>query len=518
MTSQPRIELDRAAIRVAGALDEGRLDWPLLLTPQGLAPDTGSPDVLVALDPLALRQHLAELPAGGTLLVDVHHFNARNCDRAGYPRHPLEDGSLEGYHLLRVNLSALARDVLAEAPDLLADVRSRALLALGMLCWMYRIAPAALAPELAERLPDFPLLWRERCLEAGWSYAARHQLLPRSFEAPLAPLSVGVYRMISGHQALVLGWLVAAQQAQRPLFVACAHLGSDWAAWLSRHGEFGQMFFQSEDDAGAVAAALGASQAGGLGVCVVSGNGLAQAADSLRLAAEERIPLVVLDLQRTGRVAEGAIQADQSNLWQALHGHGARAPVAVMACSLPSRCFDQARAAAQLAQRCRLPVVILSDGYLAHGTGPWRVPEPETLTPWSEDATAGEPLPSAATLLDAAIPPQEVGGSEDAELLVLGWGSTHSVIAAAVAEAQAQGLPVAHAQLTHLHPLPGNLGEVLKRYPRLLVPELNNGQLAGILQARYARRVQSFSASEGRPLRVHDVLAQMTSLLQEERQ
>lgn len=520
MINQPRIELDRVAIRVAGALEDSLLNWPLLLSAQGAFHTDEAPDVLVALDPLALRQHLAELPAGATLLLDVARFNARHCDRAGYPRHPLEDGSLEAYHLLRVDLSALAREVLGDNLPALAEMpASRALLALGMLGWMYRVAPAVLEKGLENLTPEISPSLRERCLTAGWQYAALAQFLPRSFETLPVPLPAGVYRTLSGQQALALGWLVASRQAQRPLFMAAApaQFGADWAFLLARYGEFGQILFQSEDDAGAVAAALGASEAGGLGVCVVSGNGLVQSAESLRLAAETRIPLVVLDLQRTGRSHGGAIQADQSDLRAALFAPGARAPVVVMTCGLPSHCFDTARAAAQLALRCRLPVVVLADGYLAHGIGPWLLPDLGNLGPWSDKSRSEEPLVSVETLLAESIPPQSLSGPESAELLVLGWGSTHSVIAAAVAEAQSQGLAVAHAQLTHLHPLPANLGELLARFPRLLVPELNKGQLAGLLQAQYACSVQAFAASEGRPLRIADVLAQITCLLSEEK-
>ncbi|MET9382241.1 2-oxoacid:acceptor oxidoreductase subunit alpha [Streptomyces sp. NPDC002928] len=520
------------------------------------------PDVLVAMNPAALKANLPDVPPGGTIIVNTDEFTQRNLAKAGYLASPLDDGSLEGYQLHQVAMATLTQGALAETGLSRKDAgRAKNMFALGLLSWMYHRPTEGTARFLRRKFASRPDLAEAnvKALHAGWNYGETTEAFADTYRIAPATLPPGTYRQITGNTALAYGLTAAARQSSLPLLLGSYPItpASDILHELSRHKEFGVLTFQAEDEIAGVGAALGASFGGALGVTTTSGPGLALKSETIGLAVMTELPLVVVDVQRGGPSTGLPTKTEQADLLQALHGRNGEAPVPVLAPRSPADCFDTALDAARIALTYRTPVLLLSDGYLANGSEPWRIPDadelpdlrpefatepnapdgsgafwpylrdPQTLArPWAVPGTPGlehrigglekadgsgdisyDPANHErmvrlrqAKVDGIAVPDLEVDDpSGTARVLVLGWGSTYGPIGAACRRVRAQGLDVAQAHLRHLNPFPGNLGKLLRRYDQVVVPEMNLGQLAELLRARYLVDVRSVTKVAGVP-------------------
>ncbi|GAA6524926.1 2-oxoacid:acceptor oxidoreductase subunit alpha [Intrasporangium sp. DVR] len=537
------------------------------------------PDVLVAMNPAALKANLRDLPRGATIIVNTDEFTKRNLAKVGYATNPIEDGSLESYHVHAVALTSITVDALAPFSDLTRKEKERAknMFALGLLSWLYTRPLEGTEGFLKAKFGARPGILEANlaALHAGFHYGETTEDFSVSYEVSPAPMEEGSYRNVTGNVALSLGLVAAAHRAKLPLFLGSYPItpASDILHTLAGLKRYGVATVQAEDEIAGVGAALGASFAGALGVTSTSGPGLALKAETIGLAVSLELPLVIIDIQRGGPSTGLPTKTEQADLLQALFGRNGESPVSVLAPATPADCFDVAVEAVRIATVYRTPVIILSDGYLANGSEPWRLPrtselpdltvefatepndvtadgepvfhpfkrDPETLArPWAIPGTPGlehrvggiekaditgnisydpDNHDKMTRLRQAkidgiadSIPPLLVDDpTGDAELLVLGWGSTYGPIAAGVRLARAIGTPVAHAHLRHLNPFPANTGEVLRRYRRVIVPEMNLGQLAMLLRATYLVDIQSHTAVRGLPFQaseIADVIAQ----------
>lgn len=609
MTTTTRIELDRVTIRFAGDSGDGMQltgtqftntsaivgndlatfpDFPAeIRAPAGTLPGVSSfqvqigetdiytpgddPDVLVAMNPAALKVNLPVIPKGSTVIVDTASFTRRNLEKAGYENNPLEDGSLEGYHLIEVDLTKLTLNALEGLElDNKAKTRCKNFCALGMMYWMYT-RPLEPTKEWIERkFARKPLLAEANklALQAGYNYANTADLMASSFEVKPARIAPGIYRSISGNQALALGLVAASKQVGLPIFLGTYPItpASDILHELSKYKEYGVITFQAEDEIAAVCAAIGASYGGGLGMTSTSGPGMALKSEAIGLAVKTELPLVIINVQRAGPSTGMPTKTEQADLLQSLFARNGESPLCIISCSRPTDCFDVAREATEIAVRFMTPVILLSDGFIANGTGPWKIPDPDALPqidiqrpndpedfkPYrrAEDTLArawaipGMPgfehrigglegqnetgnvsydpkNHETMSLLRAEkiqriarfIPEQEVVGPESGDLLVVSWGGTYGSVYSAVLQAQREGKSVAHAHVRYLSPLPRNLGELMQRYKRILVPELNLGQLSKLLQYTYGIEVESLNKIQGQPFKVREIKSTIDALL-----
>jgi 2-oxoglutarate ferredoxin oxidoreductase subunit alpha len=528
-----------------------------------------SPDVLVAMNPAALKKDLADLKPNGVLIVNSDDFSPRNLKKVGYETSPLDDGSLDAYRLFRVDLTTLTRRTLEDSGlDVKSQDRCKNFFALGMVYWLFsrplENTVAWLERKFAKR-PDLAAA-NVKVLKAGYHFADTTELFQTRYEVEPAPLEPGTYRNILGNTALALGFLAASRQSALPLFLGAYPItpASSLLHELAQHKRFGVTTFQAEDEIAAVCSAIGAA----LAVTGSSGPGIALKAEAINLAVMVELPLVIVDVQRGGPSTGLPTKTEQSDLLQVLFGRNGESPLPVVAASSPKDCFDTAVEACRIALRAMVPVVLLSDGYIANGSEPWRLPElddlpampvrfheeaegflpyardPETLArPWAVPGTAGlehrigglekehetgnvsydpanhermvrlraEKVERVADL----VPDLEVHGDpEGGELLVLGWGSTAGAITGAVEQARREGLPVSRAHLRHLNPFPKNLGDVLARFRQVLVPEMNTGQLALLLRARYLKDVVSYGKVQGRPFFRSEIYRRVLELVE----
>jgi 2-oxoglutarate ferredoxin oxidoreductase subunit alpha len=522
-----------------------------------------APDVLVAMNPAALKANAADLQRGATIIVDTHDFTKRALTKVGYEENPLEDGSLADYNLHAVDLTGLTTTAL-ESFDLTRKESGRAknMFALGLLSWMYnrptegtiRFLKGKFKPEIAEA--------NITAFRAGWNYGETTEAFAVSYEVKPAPLPAGTYRNISGNLALSYGLVAAAQRARLPMFLGAYPItpASDILHELAKHKRFGVTTFQAEDEIAGAGAALGASFGGALGVTTTAGPGIALKSETISLAATLELPLVIVDVQRAGPSTGMPTKPEQADLLLAIGGRHGESPVPVIAPRSPADCFDIALEAVRIATTYRTPVFVLSDGYLANGSEPWLVPDedtlpdlrvefatepnhdgefwpylrdPETLArPWAVPGTPGlehrvggiekadgtgnisyDPdnhdfmvRTRQAKVDGITVPDLEIDDpSGSAEVLVLGWGSTYGPIGAAARRVRRRGMTVAQAHLRHLNPLPRNTGDVLRRYERVVVPEMNLGQLAGILRGKYLVDVIGYNRVRGVPFRAEEL-------------
>jgi 2-oxoglutarate ferredoxin oxidoreductase subunit alpha len=532
-------------------------------------------DVLVAMNPAALKANLDQLTPGATIVANSDDFTPRNLRKVGYDSNPLQDGSLSSYAVHAVPLTTLTVGAL-EPHDVgrKAAERAKNMFALGLLSWLYSRPTQGTVDYLQRAFADRPELAAANiaAFNAGLSFGETTESFAVRYDVRPAPMPAGTYRTIRGNTALAYGLIAGAHRSGLQLFLGSYPItpASDVLHELARHKEFGVLTFQAEDEIAGVGAALGAAFGGALGVTTTSGPGLDLKAETVGLAVALELPLVICDVQRAGPSTGMPTKTEQSDLLAAMFGRHGEAPVPVIAPRSPADCFDAALEAVRIATVYRTPVYLLSDAYLANGSEPWAIPDvdslpdlhvdfaevpvdgesflpysrnPETLArPWAIPGTAGlehrvgglekadgtgdisyDPANHDTMVrlrqakvdgIAATIPTLAVDDPhEDAELLVLGWGSTYGSIAAAVSTARSEGHAVAHAQLRHLNPLPTNTGEVLRRYQRVLVPELNLGQLALLLRAEFLVDVQSFQRVRGLPLRSQDLVAAIEGLL-----
>ncbi len=519
------------------------------------------PDVLVAMNPAALKANLRDVPKGATIIVDTDSFNDRTLQKAGYGANPLDDGSLGDYHLHEVALTSMTVGALKgiEGVTPREAERSKNFFALGLMSWLYHRPTDGTIDFIARKFAKRPEIVEAntRAFRAGWNYGETSEDFAVSYEVAPAPLAPGTYRQITGNTALSYGLIAASKLAGLPLFLGAYPItpASSILEELAARKEFGVVTFQAEDEIAAVGAAVGAAFGGALGVTASAGPGVVLKAETVGLAIALELPLVILDIQRAGPSTGMPTKPEQADLLMVLFGRNGESPVPVVAASTPSQCFDAAIEAARIALKYRTPVYLLSDAYLANGSEPWLIPDvaglpdistsfaeanggpfepylrdPETLArPWAVPGTAGlehriggleKADVTGAISYDAdnhdlmvRLRARKVAGiaadipelavddpDDDAELLVLGWGSTFGPIGAAARRVRKRGIKVARAHLHYLNPLPRNTGDVLRRYPKVLVPEMNLGQLALLLRAEFLVDAVSYSKVRGRPL------------------
>ena len=524
------------------------------------------PGVLVAMNPAALKANIKELVPGGTLIVNEDSFEVRNLEKAGYIGNPLDDGSLAAYRVIQIPMTSITMEATKDLGVKPRDAqRAKNLFALGLVSWMYT------------RPVDTTIAWIEKkfagkekvvaaniaAFRAGFNFGETAELFDHPYTVAPARLEPGVYRNISGNVATAFGLIAASQCANLPLFYASYPItpASDILHELSNLKNFGVRTIQSEDEIAAIGAVVGAAFAGHLAVTATSGPGVDLKAETLGLAISAELPLLIIDVQRGGPSTGLPTKTEQADLMLAMYGRHGEAPMPIVAAKSPSHCFDATIEAARIALKYRTPVFLLTDGFLANGAEPWRLPsvsdlpdisvpfalspnhegefwpflrDPETLArPWAIPGTEGlehriggiekqdgsgninyEPgNHELMTQLRAAkvagiakdIPLVEVDDPGSASLLVLGWGSTWGVAQQAVRQARARGLSVAHAHLVHVNPFPTNLGEVLARYQHCLIPEMNTGQLARLVRAEFLVDAKTISKVQGLPFRASEI-------------
>lgn len=520
------------------------------------------PDVLVAMNPAALKANLEDLPRGGTVIANSDEFTKRNLAKVGYVTNPLESGELSEYRVHAVPMTTLTLGAVEPIGASKKDgERSKNMFALGLLCWMYGRSIQPSETFIREKFARKPEVAQANvlALRAGWNYGETTEAFATTYEVSPAKLAPGEYRQISGNTALAYGIIAAGQLADVQVLLGSYPItpASDILHELSKYKNFNVLTFQAEDEIAGIGAALGASYGGALGVTSTSGPGVALKSEFIGLAVMTELPLVVIDVQRGGPSTGLPTKTEQADLLQAMFGRNGESPVPVLAPCTPSDCFGIAVEAARIALTYRTPVILLSDGAIANGSEPWRIPDvgdfapidpgfadpgadfapyardPETLArQWAVPGTAGLEhriggLEKANGSGDISYTPEnhdlmvrlrqaKVDGivvpdldvddpTGDAELLMLGWGSSFGPIGEACRRARRRGVKVAHAQLRHLNPLPSNLGDVLTRYPKVVLPEMNLGQLALLLRGTYLVDVQSVTKVAGMAFRADEL-------------
>jgi 2-oxoglutarate ferredoxin oxidoreductase subunit alpha len=528
-----------------------------------------APDVLVAMNPAALKVHLADLKPGGMLLVNSTAFTKANLDKAGYLTNPLEDGSLGHYRLFPIDLGGLTARAVAPAGVSRKEAgRCKNYFALGLMLWLYH---RALEPEVVaieQRFREQPRLAEANvaALQAGYDYGDNSEVFPVTYQVRPAPIQPGKYRTITGNQALALGCVAAAELADQRLFLGSYPItpASDIMHTLAGLRHFNLVTFQAEDEIAAICSAIGAAFGGALALTTTSGPGMALKTEAIGLAVMTELPLVIVNVQRAGPSTGMPTRIEQADLLQAIYGRPGECPVPVLAARSPADCFDCALEAFRLAVKYMTPVILLSDGGIGNSAEPWRIPAAGSLPPipvtfrtapgpfrvyqrdqnlaraWVRPGTpglehrvgglekdfltgdlSGDPLnhqrmveirAAKVARVSQDIPPTAVHGSPAGDVLVLGWGSTHGAIEQAVDQAIATGVMVGHLHLRHLNPLPGDLSGWLGRYRRILVPELNLGQLSRLLRERYLVDAVPLTKVQGRPFRVAEILERIMEL------
>jgi 2-oxoglutarate ferredoxin oxidoreductase subunit alpha len=528
------------------------------------------PDVLVALNPAALRANLGDLRPGGMVVVNSDSFAAKNLERAGYTEDPLP-ALRERYRVVEVPLTTLNREAVKDLRLGTREAdRSKNFFALGLMYWLYGRPMESTVRWLQSKFKGDVLEANLRVLRAGWHFGETTELFPVSFRVPRAKIEPGTYRNITGNAALAWGIVAAGQRFGQPVFLGAYPItpASDVLHDLARYRHFGVKTFQAEDEIAAASAAIGAAFAGQLAICTTSGPGFVLKQEAIGLAVMAELPLVVVDIQRAGPSTGMPTKAEQADLLLALHGRNSESPVAVIAPATPGDCFYTMLEAFDLAVKYMTPVIVLSDAYLANSSEPWLIPDPATLPlreiayrtepegfrpylrdpetlarPWAVPGTPGlehrigglekedgsgnvsylprnharmvELRAEKIARIARDVPAAEPHGADRGRLLVVGWGGTHGAITEAVDEARADGLDVASLHLRHLNPFPSNLGDVLRSFERILVPELNGGQLCRLLRAEFLVPAESLAKVAGQPFHIEEIRARIDSILEE---
>jgi len=530
-------------------------------------------DALIAMNPAALSTNLPDLRGNGILVVNQDAFEKKGLAQAGYDSNPLEDGSLDDYTFYPVAMTRLTRSAVEPLGLSVKEAdRCRNFFAMGLVFWLYERPLEPTLRYIDEKFGRRPEVAdaNRRALKAGYHYGETMEATATRYHVNPAPLPCGTYRNIIGNIALAWGLIAAAQRSNKRLFLGAYPItpASDILHELTKHKRFDVLTFQAEDEIAAVSAAIGASFAGEMGVTATSGPGLALKSEALGLAVMTELPLIVVNVQRGGPSTGLPTKTEQADLLQAMFGRNGECPMPVLAARSPADCFDVAQEAWRIAVRFMTPVCVLTDGYIANGSEPWRIPEMRSLPkievthplpsddgepfhpytrdarlarPWAVPGTAGrmhrigglekqdgsgnvsyDPLNHQHMVelrarkvagIARDIPAQEVDGPPRGRLLVLSWGGTYGACATAVHEVQQQGAAVAHCHLRYLNPLPTNLGAILARFDNVLVPELNLGQLRMMIRARYVLDAVGLCKVQGKPFSVSEVVARIEELL-----
>ena len=533
-------------------------------------------DALVAMNPAALKVHLADLKPGGILIVNTAAFDKRNLDKAGYATNPLEDATLgEKHRLFQVDISGMTMKGLEDLPlNAKEKERCKNFFALGLVSWIYTRPLDPTLDAIKKRFAKNQTYVEAniRVLKAGHAFGETAEMFAEHYGVEPAEMAPGTYRSMTGNRALAWGLLAAAQRTQIPIVFGAYPItpASSILEELALHKSFRVRTFQAEDEIAAATSAIGASFGGALGVTASSGPGIALKGEAIGLAVTAELPLVIFDIQRGGPSTGLPTKTEQADLMQALYGRNSESPVVVIAPSTPGDCFFIAYEAVRIAIKYMVPVMVLSDGYLANGSEPWLIPDVTTLPdipvnfrtdpegffpylrdpatlarPWVRPGTPGlehriggiekqdvtgnisyEPDNHEHMVLTRAekvrrvaqeIPPTSINGPATGDVLVVGWGGTYGAITAAVEEAQIEGKGVASVHLRHLNPLPPDLGQILRQYRRVLVPEINSGQLVRILRAEYLVDAVGYNRVTGMPLASQDILEAINQILEEKR-
>ncbi len=529
-------------------------------------------DALVAMNPAALITNYEDLRPGGLLIVDEDSFDDKDLKLANLTVSPLEEPWIENYRLAKVPITKLTREAVSDLGLSVKECdRCRNFFAMGLIYWLYGRSMDATLRFIESKFAKLPAVQQanERALRAGWAFGETTELLGVSYQVESASLPPGKYRNIMGNQALAWGLMTAAQLSQKELFYGSYPItpASDILHELCKYKNFGVCTFQAEDEIAAVCAAIGAAYGGSMAVTTSSGPGIALKAEAMGLAVMIELPLLVIDVQRGGPSTGLPTKTEQADLLQLLHGRNGEAPVPILAARSPGDCFDTAIEAWRIATQFMIPVVILSDGYIANGAEPWAIPEVsrlspieirhpegvaegETFLPYARDENLARPwaIPGTPGLMHRVgglekqdgtgnvsydadnhqhmtnvraqkvanvanfIPPQTVSGPESGSLLVLSWGGTYGACHTAVARAQQDGLSVAHCHLRHMNPFPANLGEILTRYENVLIPELNSGQLRTLIRSKYLVDAEGFNKMQGKPFSVTELVERIQRL------
>jgi 2-oxoglutarate ferredoxin oxidoreductase subunit alpha len=532
-------------------------------------------DCLVAMNPAALKVHLSDLKPGGLLIVNTSAFDKRNLDKAGYASNPLDDAAVsDRYRLHKIDITGLTKQAIEDLPlNAKEKDRSKNFFALGVVSWIYTRPLDPTLDWIAKRFAKNKTVAEAntRVLKAGHAFGETAEMFAEHYDVEPAEMAPGLYRAMTGNRALAWGLLAAAQRSTVPIVYGAYPItpASSILEELALHKRFRIRTIQAEDEIAAVTAAIGASFGGAIGVTGSSGPGIALKGEGIGLAVTAELPLVVFDIQRGGPSTGLPTKTEQADLMQALYGRNSECPVVVLAPATPGDCFYVAYEAVRIAAKYMVPVMVLSDGFLASGSEPWLIPDPSTLPPIDiqfrsevegffpylrDPATLSRPWvkPGAPGLehrigglekqdvtgnisydpenhdhmvrvraekvrrVAQEIPPTSINGPATGDLLVVGWGGTYGAITAAVERAHAEGLAVASIHLRHLNPLPPDLGHILREYRKVLVPEINSGQLVRVLRAEYLVDAVGFNRVRGLPLSSEEIHEAITQLIEKE--
>ncbi len=560
-----------AEIRAPAGTLPGVSNFQISFSEKAIHTPGDAPDVLVAMNPAALKVNLKDLIPNGTIIVNSDNFAATNLKKATYTTNPLEDGSLSAYRVVQIPINELNLKALENSPLAKKERdKCRNFYALGVIYWLY---DRPLEPTLDWIAGKFAknadvVTANQTALRAGYNYADTTEIFTQSYIVRRAQLPPGTYRNITGTEALVLGLVAGSQLAGTPIFYGSYPItpASDILHELARHKNFGVMTFQAEDEIAAICAAIGASYAGSIGITGTSGPGVALKSEAIGLAVMAELPLVIINVQRAGPSTGMPTKAEQADLLQAVVGRNSECPVCVLAASTPADCFDVAIEAIRIATKYMTPVFVLSDGFITNSSEPWALPDitklekitidhsanpgefmpyqrdPKTLArPWvipgmagfehriggleKEDLTGNvsyDPFNHEKMTRTRAekirriaqdFPPTKILGDPSGHLLVIGWGSTYGAITSAVENVQAKGKKVSAVHLRHVSPFPSDLGEILKRFDTVLVPEMNLGQLRMLLRGEYGLPVVGLSKVQGRPFTIGEIQRKIEELI-----
>ena len=569
-----------AEIRAPAGTLNGVSSFQVQISDHDITTAGDAPDVLIAMNPAGLRANMAILEPGATIIVNNDAFDERSLTKAGYADNPLSDGSLGKYTVYEVPMTTITTEVCKEAGVKPRDAeRSKNFFALGLVSWLYSRPIDSTLAWIEARFAKNELVKQAnlRAFRAGYDFGETAELFDARYEVAKSNFAPGEYTNITGNTAMAWGLIAAAKQSELPLFLGSYPItpASDILHELSKRKEFGVRTFQAEDEIAGIAAAIGASYGGALGITTTSGPGLDLKSEAMGLAVSLEIPLVIIDVQRAGPSTGIPTKVEQTDLMAALYGRHGESPVPVFAALTPGDCFYVAMEAARVAIEYRTPVIVLSDAYLANGTEPWLIPDvaslpsfgpnfasgpnheladgtmefwpylrdPDTLArPWAPPGMAGlehrvggleksdgpgnvaydglnhermtQLRSKKVAGIAKSIAPLEVDDpTGDGEVLVLGWGGTYGSIVAGVLRSRARGRKVAHAQLRHLNPFPSNLGEILSKYDKVLVPELNLGQLSRLVRAEYLVDAKVLSKVQGSPFRASEIESGIEAIL-----